>query len=317
MANVYKCAKCDNNIRSNAHCIQCLLCHSWYHKGCSGLSNNEFDAICSKIKKNKHHDWTCTWCRESGTESVKLSQSDIDYTQINNQFIEISNKKDISIKDLVIMVTKMFGIIMEQRSTIEEVLTEIKHINVVRNIKVLELEKQVAALHSELNILKNTKPEGDNGLGSENSFEEIQDRINRANNVVMFNVPEKISDDSKVRINHDIEQVEEILHKLDLKEVKDFKVIRLGKLNQSKPRPIKVFMVNTSNAQECIKRKRMLKDTNIKISADLTTSQREYRKKLYTELNERKGQGENDIIIRYANGVPKIVKAKPRERKNM
>ena len=51
MADVV-CPVCDREIKSNQHALECSVCVSWIHKGCSGISRTDFNKMCPTSKKN-------------------------------------------------------------------------------------------------------------------------------------------------------------------------------------------------------------------------------------------------------------------------
>lgn len=59
-SGLLKCAKCASNVTRTQHKIQCASnCNGWFHKSCSGLTNEEFTAyeLCKTDEK-----WCCVEC---------------------------------------------------------------------------------------------------------------------------------------------------------------------------------------------------------------------------------------------------------------
>lgn len=141
---------------------------------------------------------------------------------------------------------------------------------------------------------------------------EYIDRENRSKNIVLYNIEESESlSDETEKYNLDLEKIDTALKVLNLGiNSKDIKIRRLGKFFEGKKRPIKVFLSNKESALKAIKNKRKLNEQHkdIYVSLDQTAMQREYYKKIRSELVSRKGDGESDLFIKYINNMPTIAK---------
>ena len=112
------------------------------------------------------------------------------------------------------------------------------------------------------------------------------------------------------RISQEKECIENVLKEVD-KDVKvnDLKLMRLGKYDPQKVRPIKVIFPTKEEALKILKQKNKLsKDNEVYIKSDQTTEQRKYLKSVIQELEDRKVKGEINLKIKYILGTPKIVK---------
>lgn len=170
-----------------------------------------------------------------------------------------------------------------------------------------KLQSDIESFKCQLD--KVSQKNGNHNNDSDNSeamYSEIADRIDRASNIIVYNVPESSSSDLQQRIIHDKSHTSDILKNLDV-NASSFKSIRLGRLG-NRPRPIKVIFNEASLASQCLKRKKNLQsDHNIRLGADQTVMQRDYIKKIYKDLDERKAKGEKNLIVKFIRGIPKIV----------
>lgn len=158
-----------------------------------------------------------------------------------------------------------------------------------------KLIKKIDELQVEVNKLKNMDLE-------EKVVSELIERQKRANNIMIFNLPEDGPND-------DMKKTKEILKEIVKEDVVINKVTRIGKRNKNGSRALKVVLSNGTDANKVIKgNKHVLKNKKIFIQADLTPYQTESFNRLKKELNERKSKGENDIALKYVKGVPQIVK---------
>lgn len=90
------------------------------------------------------------------------------------------------------------------------------------------------------------------------------------------------------------------------------KVIRLGRFQPGKMRPIKTIFSMATDVFDIIRNKKKISHSNlpstINISTDRTPNQRESMKKLCEELASRTNNGEIGLTIKFQRGVPKIIK---------
>lgn len=187
-----------------------------------------------------------------------------------------------------------------------------------------KLFKTMDMLRSDIEILKSQLEKTvQNSIDVKSSYEnpeemysEISDRIDRSRNVLIYNIPENPSKELEVRINHDESSVSDILNDLEI-DAGNFKSIRLGRPS-TRPRPVKVIFKDASIALQCLRKRRNLgNESNIRIGADLTIMQRDHIKRVYKELDERKAKGENNIIVKFIRGVPRIVESLKRNEQSV
>lgn len=95
-------------------------------------------------------------------------------------------------------------------------------------------------------------------------------------------------------------------------DILPLKIIRLGRYESDKLRPIKAVFSTSSNTFEILKNKRKLSllvpPSRINISSDRTLYQRDFMRKLREELAARSSNGETGLIIKFIKGVPRNVK---------
>lgn len=162
-----------------------------------------------------------------------------------------------------------------------------------------KLLNKIDALEERINMLSNQTVMNTDSR-TENLFvEELMERQSRASNILVFNLPES---------NQDNNNVEKILYDLIQENVTITESARIGKKNKKGIRALKITLPNQSVATKIITAKKdKIKPKNIYISADLTKSQRDHLNNLKEELRTRRENGEEDIVIRYVKGTPKIV----------
>lgn len=139
---------------------------------------------------------------------------------------------------------------------------------------------------------------------------EALERINRSRNVLIRGVPEVEGDIPSCK-DHDLAKIKEILHTVSSQSI-PVSFHRIGRANQRFSRMIKVIMASESEAKFILKNKSKVLENratkNVSIIDDKTPVQQERLKELRKELESRKNNGEEDITIKYIQGVPKITK---------
>nr|XP_036219177.1 uncharacterized protein LOC118681010 [Bactrocera oleae] len=135
---------------------------------------------------------------------------------------------------------------------------------------------------------------------------ELNERMKRESEVVIYNVPESKKPAGLDRRNDNIEQVAALITEDLSNKIPDIKVRRLGKPVQGKTRPVLLYTPSPATAREVIKIN-PAGDTGIKFKPSLTHAQQQHLNMLRTELNELIKGGDNKRTIKYINGVPKIV----------
>lgn len=152
-------------------------------------------------------------------------------------------------------------------------------------------------------------------LATESAIQEIHERANRANNIIIYDVRESSSEEVEQRKEHDKMECVTLIRKITNRVNCDgLKAIRLGAAKPQRgapPRPLKVILNSKNDALEVLRNKKKLgKPSSVK--GDLTPMQREYLTYLRDELNKRVSGGELDITIKYVRGQPTIVKMPPK-----
>lgn len=98
------------------------------------------------------------------------------------------------------------------------------------------------------------------------------------------------------------------IHPCNLTLPQDLKLFRVGRKISSKPRPLKVVLQSKEMALNLVsifnshKRTQSVPANSISISRDRTLLERQEIRRVYTELENRKKNGEHNISIKYSRG---------------
>jgi len=117
------------------------------------------------------------------------------------------------------------------------------------------------------------------------------------------------------RVSNDVLKTTEAIKPYFPELPSDFKTVRLGKPSDRGPRPLKVFFQSKEIAHKLVsdynKNIRATHNENmhhsISVTGDRTLSEREASRLVYADLENRKKNGESDLIIKYRDGFPYIL----------
>ncbi|XP_046662827.1 uncharacterized protein LOC124355712 [Homalodisca vitripennis] len=168
--------------------------------------------------------------------------------------------------------------------------------------KLNEFEPRLKSTEDRLDIIE----EKINGIGDrefkeiipEDIISELNDRTRRARNVLVYNIPENRSTNNRARISHDKSLMVKLIQVVSLDiGTNDIKVLRLGKPNKDKQRPIKLIFHEEAEARRSneLFSKDLVAEadvafTDISISRDRTPRERQRLKSLRAELDARAGK---------------------------
>jgi hypothetical protein len=247
-------------------------------------------------------------------------------SQINTRSATV-NKKALS----PVTMDDLHRSIAEIRNSQTDMLGQCKAMNLSQNSKLAELlscidffKSQLAEIRSENTTLRNEIASLNNRVqvlenstdGSSNMSQLIQELANReicARNIIVHGLQESSSNDPTARIASDIKLLDDNIHPCNLTLPQDLKLFRLGRKISGKPRPLKVVLQSKEMALSLVsvfnshKRTQSVPANSISISRDRTLLERQEIRRVYTELENRKKNGEHNISIKYRNGIPLIV----------
>ena len=117
----------------------------------------------------------------------------------------------------------------------------------------------------------------------------------RRNNLIIFNVKESVSTEGKMRQTEDEMAIGNIFEHLQVPDANFEKCTRLGR-KSDKIRPIKIRMISFDKKMDLLKKMNSMRHNRSpntpNIASDLTPYQREVRKNILVEFQERQQKGE-------------------------
>lgn len=226
----------------------------------------------------------------------------------------------------------------EFRKTQEETLGHCKLLSESQNTKFAELIESISQLTSQVVDLKNENDVLRNNINDLNKrimaiesasssnptstdnivptlLHEISERERYSRNVIIRGIPESTSSVLAEKISSDTTKITEALLPYFPALPTSLKSIRLGKPSDRGPRPLKVFLSSKEVAQKLIADfnigVRNLSSTSavrsISVIRDRTPMERKFIRSVYTDLDNRRKNGETNITVKYRDGIPSVV----------
>lgn len=225
------------------------------------------------------------------TENINSIKTDI--KSINEQLIDMKTKTD-----LLLAEHKNFK---SEIQTLTNAVTENQE-------KIKCIENDVQALQQT--TLAHLPSERSTPIPNNLTYimTEVQERLERAKNIIIAGIPEPHSEKMEDRRENDRCEVMKVMSDIYPPTPQPERLIRLGKYDAKKTRPLKVCFSTPDIAKTLLKNKSNCKTNNIKLYFDQTPNQKQEIANLREELRQRKEKGENDLIIKYIKGTPKIIK---------
>lgn len=173
-------------------------------------------------------------------------------------------------------------------------------------------KQQITSLQNQLQTLTpdlQMPPINQSALptGYDDLILELQERTTRSKNIIIAGITERYSNNAAERREKDKLEAERIIDFIYPNCPKPIKIIRIGKYDESKTRPIKLCFDNQETAKNILRNKINLKEDSIRIYSDQTPYQQKLMLNLKTELKRRLENGETNLTIKYIKGIPKIV----------
>lgn len=163
------------------------------------------------------------------------------------------------------------------------------------------VEASVASLAGRVGKLEGAVSSGSNICAGEELLAELNDREKRAMNVIVFDL-------KPVEGKNDLNVLNEILCKIP--DLPSAVSVRRFVNGREGVKAVKATFLSKVDAKSILRNKVKLAGLGIKVKNDLTPSQIGYLRKLNDELKCKREAGERDLVIRYYNEVPRIVKKK-------
>lgn len=135
---------------------------------------------------------------------------------------------------------------------------------------------------------------------------------------ILYDIAESGSTTATQRTTVDNAEVSRVVGSISLPVSNNFKLFRLGGPRLDKPSSLKIIFPTKNETASLLHSYRFaLNDglklpDNLRIVRDKTILQRQLFLSSHAKLELRQPSGESDLCISYINGVPSVVKSKPK-----
>lgn len=202
-----------------------------------------------------------------------------------------------------------------QASQYNDLKAALSHVS----LQMSELKAENSMLRTEVDTLKNKVASLESSSSIEQSqsvlqqvLQETFERERCQTNLIAYGVPESPSLDISVRIAHDKNTFCNILSSIGDSVPSNFKLVRLGKPNNSSSRPLKAIFETKDAAAHLLSSFNTAKRSgtdfleNFRLNSDKTLLQRKLLRSCHSELDQRTKKGESGLRIFFENGFPKV-----------
>lgn len=300
------CGTCKKDVKGNQKSLQCDLCSLWYHAACQNVDDDTYRIITKDSNaENSHIQWYCL-------PSCKL---------LNKKFVNSFAKLE---NDVAIIQDRVEGI--------DARVSKLEQGQVAERLEQIEkgkftgamLEVMTERVKSELPI---SNDDTHNQLNADNldtildkrakaQAKEIEDKVKRQTNLIIFHLPEEETDDEEVIRAADEEKVIGILYEIRARST-PIEFVRLNPIVKTKPgkkktqhggneqkniRPLKISFQSQAARDEVlgafIRAKRKMKPDDerlvnkISFRKDLTVAERKANEVLYNELKKKQAESQ-------------------------
>ena len=133
-------------------------------------------------------------------------------------------------------------------------------------------------------------------------YREREEKERKKNNLLMYNIKESTGEQGK---EEDEQQCEQLIAQTKTEQFKIVNVLRMGKVQQGKNRPLLVKLENSQMKYNILRNANNLNNTQqqqwikkVSISKDKTIKEKEASKRLYEQLKQKRDDGEEGRYIR-------------------
>ena len=272
----YPCKICDKIVSDepNSTAVQCDRCLAWIHLGCSRLRRLDYNYLTNNPQS------TVKWYCEPCTKDIESGPDGQD-SRILQHGVKIDTLLQV-IKGMQVQMTAM----QEQMAMMMETTNQ-------KNDEV-EAEKTVDSHSMHAKVYTEV-------------MEEQREKEEKKNNIIMYNMPEPVTNDVNQAIKEDITLVKEVLAEVHPNigevEIDEKNTKRLGKEKKSgHTRPIKIQFRDDASKGQVFRNSAKLRShdrfAKVNISSDKTRKELQEDRKLKEDLMvQRALRPDEDLII--------------------
>ena len=324
--------RCSLRVKEDDKGAGCSKCGQWFHIKCEGLSNEQYKLM-SKVESKFLH-WFCGDCEIDTLSTGKVIHA---LKMRQQQFEkEMSEMKD-EVKGIKDDVSKQLKDIRQELNSVKQQMQHAEEVKALIELKLDEFDVNLGEKYKvdEPNWAEVVKLQVDTTFNkvthninevqkvveeTRQKAQEEREKENRANNIIIFRVPELENKDNRIKEDKEFCQalISDVLQ-IDLGE-DDFKrLFRVGKKEEGKSRPILLQFRDRIVKNRVMESLYKLKDAenkfkNISVVHDMTKQERGECKKMVGEAKKKQEEEKGEFLwrVRGPPGQMKLLRIQKR-----
>ena len=231
-----RCSDCSKIVTDRDAAIQCEICEVWFHAGCQNVSDEAYKAL----KEIESLHWYCDGCNRGASKILHMMSA------IKERQEKLDHDFGI-MKQEVIVIKQDLEMLMQKTTEIGQEVKELKAETGLQqegggsgsgtfaDMVTKQVEIHMATVHEEVKGVQQTLSE------PREQAREEKDKENRANNVILYRIPESDADTPDNRHKEDCHFATQLFNAVNSGLVEDdiVKAFRLGKRQaNAAPRPL-------------------------------------------------------------------------------
>lgn len=313
------CIKCSKDLSDGCKSMECDLCHQWVCIQCLEIPETVFDTLQTNPTLVQTLMVSCKECKSTIPTLKSINQKiDDNRTSSEDRLDKIGDK--LQQMESNIRKTIKDSVKSEVKKQVESAIKDkCEELDTKMDYRLAKIEKRMDTLEKSKNSESGKSVDAKE---LNNKIEEAVQRVTeetreiekRKLNIMIFKLKESTNPDLQERIKYDTEhflKVAKLITKIKKKHMTVKDARRIGKQGEN-PRPLRVTLEDRNLRHRILNEPRTELEKfdlykNVILAPDRTPGQRKRYKELKQELNKRKVEGEDDLIIKQN----KIIK-KPR-----
>lgn len=175
---VITCVKCTKNISPRSATLKCRECSGWHHTWCISLPTEQVDEYLDEAKKENGKRFVCSRCLHVSAASSPSS----------GQYRDAM--PNVSLYSLQQTMERMMVMMQDKFSVMESMIMEIQGKTESLNFRIDAVERRTEQVEIAKSIGSGL------GTGVADIVAEINERKNRESNLVLYDIPETVGNDS-------------------------------------------------------------------------------------------------------------------------
>ena len=300
------CQSCEKGSLRNESVVLCDICNIWSCKECSQINEKLIE---TSVKHNVKLSYVCLSCEEEAPKIRSLMKISQRQDEMEAEIKEVNGKTERNTA-LIIQIQEDNSKFETRMKALEKVIKDNKLSEYIENYPPL------IAMTEKLSTQEGSTAKLNDELQKQvDEREEEFRKASKSQNLIIYGIPENESDPVE-QMKYDFSILSQVYeNKVEIQKTDITQIIRIGKKNPSKIRPIKITCANNEIRKEILTNNKFLrmegemyntcnckvnpgKHIHINITTDKTKKEQEEEARVIKELKDRREAGENVIIKR-------------------